>query len=195
MSIIAIVLTCIRSARTIGRNDEEERIERGRRCSLWQRRPRHGWSGTRADEEAEKSKKAFRSLEGKEESGEIVKPYSLWPPYRPPSASRRYKRQSGEEPSGGESRSREPMRRRLTVRSAYSRTCARRSLNAKSKPWRSGISRIRDRACVRPRGAPRKRRGVCAVAFEKRVFSLLDYDGNRCGNVITPWSKRRCTAV
>lgn len=58
-----------------------------------------------------------------------------------------------------ESRSREPMRRRLTVRSAYSRTCARRSLNAKSKPWRSGspgfeIARasVERRAAETPRG-------------------------------------------
>lgn len=148
----------------------------------WHARGWGGWRRTkrRFDHWREKRRGCTRRL-------------ALASPYLAPSASRWYGTQSGEEPHQSvESRSREPMRRRLTVIGARIHAPALAIVKRKIASVTLGISRIQDHAWVRREARRGNAAGsVPALAFEKRVFSLLDYDRNRCGNVITPRSRLR----
>lgn len=165
-----------------------------RRCSLWQTRPRHGSSGTCAVEEVEEEQKGVSFIGGKrgEQRGCTRRhPDSGLGPERVElirSAKRR-----GTTPERGISLARTDQASSYRYRNAPALAIVKRKIASVTL----GISRIsRDHAWVRREARRGNAAGsVPALSFEKRVFSLLEYDGNRCGNIITRRSRLRTSTM
>lgn len=180
-----IVLSCIRSGRTIGATTGRKNRARCEEKVLLvadASPSRLRWHARAVERRMRGAKRSVSLIGGKR--GEHQRGCTkalLWPHIGPERVAPDIRRRT----SLVESRSREPMRRRLTVRSAYSRTCAlaivKRKIASRDAPGSPGfeIARVfvERRAAEIAVGDP--------WAFEKPVFSSLDYDGNRCSNVIT----------